>query len=517
MRKTLTMLFVLGLFFSAWAQEVQITDVRKKEFKGVKAILNKTTKKPEGYYTFYVSEKVGGGMVNFTLELYDTDLNLIKKTPITISKHSQISSSAFNGEGFMFAFADIQRRKLTFATIDNEGNIIKQQEIKAEKTYTTDADVFPAQNAGFYVVRPIKEKKIGYKIEKVDHNLNVLWEQRMVPDKGYIGVEAIESANDRLIVTQMKGAALLSKKMIGQIVCFDDKSGDKLFTHDLYDGAVTGVPSAFLIDKDKNVIAGGMYFDGEKWDHTNSDGIFFLKLSPSGKKLAFETAAWKDGIQKFLKASTTGFAISSKPKVFFEDIIETPEGYKVISETFRKNMAVAGSSVALLKRISGSGHVLGWDDDNGSSTFEIMDLMLFNFSKEGKLSGMTHIPKTHTKITLLSPFANMGGITLSRVVREYGYFDYSFSISHPVTGHPVIVSRNLDKRPVISMHMIGENNSLATKSIALDRMPGTVTDARVGALPGTNGRMCVYFYDKKEQTITLYLQDMDLTKTFSKN
>lgn len=519
MRKTLTILLVLGLFINAWAQEVKITDVRKKEFKGVKAILNKTTHKPEGYFTFYVSEKIGKGMVNFTLELYDTDLNLVKQTPITITKNSEVTSSVFNGEAFMFAFADISKRKLSFATIDKEGNIIAQKEVKADKYFTTDAEVYPAQKGGFYVVRPIKEKKYGYKIEKVDHDLATIWEERMVPDKGYIAVEAIESANDRLIVTQMKGASRLSKKMIGQIVCFDDKKGEKLFIHDLYNGSVTGVPTAFLIDKDKNVIAGGMYFDGEKWDNTNSDGIFFLKLSATGKQLVFETTAWKDGIQKFLKASSnSGFALGSKPKVFFEDIIEVDGGYKVISETYRKNLAVAGRTIAMAKLITGDGHVIGRDEDNVKPmTFEIMDLMLFNFSDAGKLTGMTHIPKQHTKITLLYPYANYGGLALSRVVKEFGYFDYSFATVHPLTNDPIIVSRNLEKRPFISIHMLGDNNAFTTKTITMDRMPGTVTDARVGALPGTHGRMCLYFYDKKEKTITLYLQDMELNKNFSRN
>ncbi|EMR01667.1 DUF6770 family protein [Cesiribacter andamanensis] len=508
----------LLLFFAtasaSFAQEVKIEDVRRNEFKGVRAIMNKATNEPAGYYTFYVSEKVGGGMVEFVLELFDTQLNRINRTPITITKRSVVSSSVFNGDAFFFAFADMSKKSMAFVTIDTKGNIIKRRDIEADKRHTTEAEVFPDQNKGFFVIRPIKEKKYGYSIEKLDKELNVLWEKKMVPEKGYIGVEAIESAGNRLIVTQIAGPNRLSKKMLGQILCFNNSDGNLIFSHELFDGVATAMPTAFMVDAENNLVSGGMYFEGEKWDNVNSDGIFFLKLSADGKQLAYSKTDWNDGIKKFLKASTTGFALGSQPKIFFEDIVETSYGYRVIGETFRKNIQLMANPMKMF-----DGHVLGARNSNNSQamTFEIMDLMLFNFNLEGKLSGMTHIPKPHTKITLLDPYNGYGGLQLSRIVKEFGYFDYSFSVSQPLNGNLIIVSRILEKHPKIGMYSVDDiNNKVETKELILDRMPGYVTDARVGALPSTNGKMCIFFYDKKEKTITLYLEDMDLSKTFSR-
>lgn len=513
----------LLLFFAslttAFAQEIKIEDVRKNEFKGVKAILNKNTNQPAGYYTFYVSEKVGGGMVEFVLELFDTRLNRINKTPITITKRSVVSSSVYNGDSFFFAFADMRKKSITFVTIDDKGNVIKRKEVESDKHHTTEAEVYPDPAQGFFVIRPIKEKKYGYSIEKLDKELNTLWEKKMVPAKGYIGVESIESVGNRLIVTQIAGPNRVSKKMVGQIMCFNNSDGNQLFQYDLYDGEATAMPTAFLLDAENNLVSGGMYFKGIKWDNVNSDGIFFLKLSADGKKLAYTKTAWKDGIQSFLKASTTGFAVGSKPKIFFEDIVETAYGYRVIGETFRKNIAVGGGLRAMVKTFT-DGHVLGsnsTNDDSQPMTFEIMDLMLFNFSLEGKLAGMTHIPKPHTKITLLDPYNGYGGLALSRVVKEFGYFDYSFSLPQPMNGNLIIVSRILSKTPKIGIYSIDDiNNKVTTKELTLERMPGYVTDARVGALPSSDDKVCIYFYDKKEKTITLYLEDMELNKIFSK-
>ena len=76
---------------ATFAQSVEIVDVRKKEFKGVHAIVNEITKEVEGYYSFYINEKVGKGMINFVIAIFDVELKLVKKTPITISKRSVIS------------------------------------------------------------------------------------------------------------------------------------------------------------------------------------------------------------------------------------------------------------------------------------------------------------------------------------------------------------------------------------------------------------------------------------------
>ncbi|MCH8905989.1 MAG: hypothetical protein IH840_02780 [Candidatus Heimdallarchaeota archaeon] len=90
-------------------------------------------------------------------------------------------------------------------------------------------------------------------------------------------MEDVEAGEDRIIVIQITKAKLFSKKVKAELVCLSSEEGSILYKYPLFDQEVTGIPSAFLIDKDKNVVTGGMYFNGEKWSNTNSDGIFFLK------------------------------------------------------------------------------------------------------------------------------------------------------------------------------------------------------------------------------------------------
>ena len=156
MRKNLILLVFLALVSCySFAQTAQITGVGKREFRGVKPILNK------GYYTFYVNEKASKGMVEFMLELYDLDLNLIKKTPILISKNSTMIGGEFNGRDFLFAFSDPLKKQNPFATIDMEGNIIKQEVRQNKKTATAGTtQIYPSMDGeGFFVTQLVKEKK----------------------------------------------------------------------------------------------------------------------------------------------------------------------------------------------------------------------------------------------------------------------------------------------------------------------------------------------------------------------
>ena len=94
------MLLALGLtaITASTAQQVQIDGIRPREFRGVNPI------KGKGYYTYYVNEKSGKGMIDFALEIYDLDLNVIKKTNIQVTKNSEVVGSEFNGNDFMFVF-----------------------------------------------------------------------------------------------------------------------------------------------------------------------------------------------------------------------------------------------------------------------------------------------------------------------------------------------------------------------------------------------------------------------------
>jgi hypothetical protein len=522
MRKNFLLAAAFALVSSlSFAQQVQITGVRKNEFRGVKEIENK------GYYTFYVNEKAGKGMVEFMLEIYDQDLNIIKKTPILITKSSIMIDGEFNGKDFLFAFADYSKKENTFATIDINGNIVKQEVRKNKKSATAGTTaVYPSMDGdGFFITQAVKEKKWGYSIEKVDRNMSQLWEKTVTNEKGFVGIEAAEANNGKLVLVTAERPSALSNKVFGKIVCFNGTSGKLNFEQPLYDGARTGIPSSFLIDKAGNVITAGMYFDGEKWDNTDSDGIFFMKLSPEGKKVAYSTTDWDNGIQKLLKSTSRKFSIGSKPKVLFHEIVESNTGdYQVISETFRKTVK-AGTVLAAMASSGGTNR------QPAPMGFTVMDYIIFNYGQNGEVKDINKIEKPYKSDYVDGRIAQMGGVSLAYYMKKQKMFTYEFMTLLPESNLPVIVYTNYDDagiskgKPYVGITSIQSGKESKTTKIAMSKKIGLKNlsntgvpfaissdpgDGKSGAIRSKPGYVCMYYYDKKTKTINMALEELKM-------
>lgn len=510
MKKNFILLALLALVSTfAFAQTAQITGVSKKEFRGVKPILNK------GYYTFYVNEKASKGMVEFMLEIYDLDLKMIKKTPILITKNSAMIGGEFNGRDFLFAFSDPVKKQNTFASIDMDGNIIKQEVRQNKKMATAGTtQIFPSMDGeGFFVTQLVKEKKWGYSVEKLDRNLSALWEKTTSNDKGIVMIEAAEAGNGKLVLVTAERPSMLSNKVFGKIVCIDGGTGKLQYEQPLYDGQRTGIPSAIMIDSEGNVVTAGMYFDGEKWDATNSDGVFFMKLSSAGKKLMYNHVDWDKGIQDKLKATSRKFAIGSKPKVLFHEIIEAGnDGYQVIAETFRKTMK-AGTMLAMAG--GGNSSDVPWG-------FTVMDYVIFNYDKNGEPNYIDKIEKPYKSGYVPGSIANMGGVSLAYYMKKYKMFTYEFTTKLKDTDKQVIVYTNFEDAGLgngtpyigVSTLQMGKesvtNKMPLSKKLAKFTTGGNPEDMRTGAIQSKPGYVCMYYYDKKTETINLALEELKL-------
>ncbi len=503
---TKALLLGLSLFATTIlpAQQVQIDGVRPKEFRGVNPIAGK------GYYTYYVNEKVGKGMVQFALEIYDLDLNLIKKTNVELTKYSNLIGSDFNGQDFMFLFEDLNKRTNTFVSVDAGGNIIKQKTEPTKKILQPGtADIYPAMDGtGFYWTHAIKEKKWGYEVVKLDRDLKELWSKTVTVEKGMTSIAAAESGPGKLIVVSTEVPSLMSKKVLGKVVSFNGSTGQKEYEYPLYDGKQTNLPGAFLIEADGTVTTSGMYYDGEKMTGDNSDGIFFLKLDASGKKVAFNSIDWDNGIQEALKATQRKFSIGSKPKVQFHNLVKESNGnYQVISETFRK---AAGATTALAA-------LGGADASDIPLRFTVMDYIVFNFDGNGEPLDINKIEKPYKSLSV-SGAMNLNGIALAQLMKRYKMFTYEYTTVLP-SGKPAIVYTNFEDaglgagKPYVGVSTIEIGKDTETQKIPLPKkytsfVTGSPDNLKAGALPGRTGKMCFFVYDKKAKAIMMSIEDI---------
>ena len=489
----------------ASAQQVQIDGVRPKEFRGVNPI------KGKGYYTYYVNEKTGKGMIDFALELYDLNLNVIKKTNVQVTKNSILSGSEFNGQDFLFAFYDFKEKSYTLITIDGEGNILKKLTEPVKKIASIGTvQIYPAlDGSGFYITQSVKEKKWGFEVNKVDRNLKKIWSKTETVDKGMISVATAESGPGKVIIIATKLPSALSKKLEGIMMAFNDVTGAKEFEYSLYDGTQTNLPSSFLVEEDGTVVTAGMYYDGDKMSGDNSDGIFFLKLDNAGKKLVYKNIDWDNGIQAALKATSRKFSIGSKPKVLFHEITKTKEGnYQVISETFRKALGVAGA----LSMVGGG------NAQDTPARLTVMDFIIFNYDNDGEPLDINKIEKPYKSIEIAGGMA-MNGIQLALYMKRFKMFTYEFTTVLP-TGKQAIVYTNFEDaglgagKPYVGVSTIDQGQDTETQKIPLTKKYATFIgnpgNLKTGAMPGPSGQMCLFVYDRKAKAILMSIEDLSV-------
>jgi hypothetical protein len=491
-------------FTVASAQQVQIDGVRPKEFRGVNPI------KGKGYYTYYVNEKSGHGMVDFALELYDLDLNVIKKTNVEVTKNSNLSGSEFNGEDFLFVFNDLKKKTNTYITIDSEGNILKKKTEPVKKIASVGTvEIYPAlDGSGFYITHSVKEKKWGFEVSKVDRDLKQLWSHTETVDKGMIGVATAKSGPGKVILITTQVPSLLSKKVSATLMAFNDATGAKEYEYSLYDGKQTNLPSSFLVEPDGTVATAGMYYDGEKMSGDNSDGIFFLKLDNSGNQLAYKSIDWDNGIQEALKATSRKFSIGSKPKVLFHEITKTKDGnYQVISETFRKALGAAGA-LAMMG---------GRNAADVPLRLTVMDFIIFNFDNNGEPLDINKIEKPYKSAEIYGGMT-MNGIQLANYLKKYRMFTYDFTTVLP-SGKQAIVYTNFEDaglgkgKPYVGVSTIDQGKDTETEKIPLAKkyaafMTGNPDNLKTGAMPGPSGKMCLFVYDRKAKAILMSIEEL---------
>lgn len=502
---------VLGLFLVAnvFGQSLEINDVKKNKFKGVYEIRSGQDGAVEGYYTYYMVEKSGKGMRTFEFSIIDKDVKEVIKTQIDLHKWASINNVVFNGKFLLVSYDDTKNKQIVFNVIDLNGKIVKKKSIPTEKKRLTSSTVYAdATGNGFYVVKPeMKKPGYGYSIEKIDNDLARVWKTDQIPVKGSKSVSDLINTADRFAIWEAYSPK--GKRIKPQIVCFDAKTGQKIYTKDGFDGVSTILYNQLRIDEQNNLYLGGAYVDGVKIKNVNNAGIYIMKLDPNGKEVLYTKVNNKEKIQPALASASKGFTLGSKDKVFVEDLILDGDQIIVISEMFRKNANMTPKKIQQSRDLI-TGKYVGWarnSDDKAKCVLEIMDFMLFKFNQEGKLGEIKPIEKeNYNKITCWNPYCHMYGMQLAKALSNLGWFDYCFT-TEDNNGQKIMVCKNnaSKRKPEVFFYTL--DDSYAHKKINLKHQGKIdLEKAKVGyfnALKSDNGNVVVVYHQRKLKRITI--------------
>nr|NQU91329.1 hypothetical protein [Bacteroidota bacterium] len=536
-------LFVLSPFF-LYSQEIEykkIQGVEKKGFKGLKSIVDKTTDKVFGHYTYYRQND------SLAIDFLDVDLNVFKHEKIEISKNVEIDEGIYNGESFLFLVS--ADGKANAYTYNLKGERILNKEL--EYSGTESISVFPSNDEDcYYIVLPKYEKRnYGYNVQKVDSRFNVKWEKEYIPEKGYISVEAAQSGNGRFILIQRTSPKLYSKVAYAELVCFDDINGDLLFKTPLYDDEITAVPSQILIDDEQNIIGAGEFFEGVKARNVKSEGIFVSKLSPSGETIKYNKHTWEEGIQSQLRKTRTTTTVSGKNKVYFHKLKQNEEGgYQLIGEIF--SASKGGAAVGVTANLPGvfgmaggtqnsknyiaattSGRYIGKaKSSQAASSITTQDFIIIELDSDLELEEVRKIEKEYTKIYIFPPFTFVGGLKLAKIIESYGFFDFSFTTEVAGTDEQIVVyNAAYAKHPHVGAFKIAKGVTPVVEKIEFKELKGdsdrkgnkkSGKEGQAGIAKSVDGQMLVYFFVKRDNkrkgkknrkqsgAIYMYLEDV---------
>lgn len=513
----ITSLLIIGVLFTQllFSQSIEINDVKRKRFTGVETIQTGNSDEVSGYYTYYMKEKKSKGMRVFEFTLIDREVTKTIKTEVEIHKAATINSTVFNGQFFLLSYNDYKAKKIVLLTIDTQGKITTKKSIPLDKKKIQASTIYADQAGdGFYIVNSKKVKKMGYgyTLQKVTNELEKVWEKQDVPVKGYKAISNLINSKDRFVIWQEFSPKMFSKKIKPSIVCFDAKTGDKIFERDGYDGVSTILHNQIRISDDGSIYAGGAYVDGEKYKSVNNAGVYLLKLDADGKEVLYTKVNNKEKIQSVLKTTSKSGSLGSKDKVFVEDLILDGDNIIIISEMFKKNMNMTPKGIQQARDLI-TGKYIGWaqsSDDKAKVVMQIMDYILFKFNKDGKLVEIKPINKEdYNKITCWNPYASMNGMDLAKVLSQQGWFDYSFT-EDDGNGKVMVCKNNASKQPEVFIYTLDDN--YAQKKINLKQQSKIdLEKSKVGyfnVLRNKKGKIAVVYFQKKLKRITINLESL---------
>jgi len=157
--------------FSAGAQKLQIDNIRKSAQRASGAI--KDGAEIKGYYFFYVNDKVDKKTNEYSLQILDNNLKVLKDLKFTESNKVTILESAFNGTDLIFLFYNTEDRTFDYRVYGADGNkksfgytreLTKKEKAYLQMTYLAVNDeedtytgLYPVDNVGFISNMPSRE------------------------------------------------------------------------------------------------------------------------------------------------------------------------------------------------------------------------------------------------------------------------------------------------------------------------------------------------------------------------
>jgi hypothetical protein len=498
---------VLALVCASGFSQVKITGVNNFNPAYSNAILNKNND-VDGYYVFYLADKLKKGEREFAIQLYDKNLTEVATKKYVDNKNTFLMKSSFNNSAMMFAMANYKTKEINLLTFDKQANQgstynipLESKEMKYIQMMEASGDfnvLFPVENKGFIFNKVEDNKKIGYSLKFYPTNGGKSWEYNSPDDsKTIMMISPIEVNKDVVVALETSRPGVMSRKLTITTKVLDVNTGKLLFEREYSKKDKPRLITNAFLNNDNSVVLMGEYFKaGDNIMDDKSLGLFTEVIDFTGKTTSENFTTWAEDVAKLMKVKD-GSKIKDKGYIYFHDVIKTQTGeFYAIGEFYKKTVSAAGMAGALL----GGGTPM--------TQLTITDAVIFKFNKEFKLTEVKEFAKGKSR----APSVTDGGSPQlnAHALKAMGAFDYVYTQIDKDNDrfYSCFIDYEREK---------GEKSKRAFKTIVYDegeltedKIYLTGDDKQMYFKPAKLGNVLLLEYNKKAKEVSLHLEKLNI-------
>ena len=514
MKKTLVITLTLFLTLSLWSQTRSVDGVIRIGYRDHGPI--KEGSDVKGYYFYYATDKIDKKTYEWTLDIADNNLNILKSIKFTETKDVAILESSFNGTDLIFLFYNDKERTFEYQTYGADGKkkytynreLTKKEKRYFETTYFGQKDdeqtykgLYPVDGKGFISNMPSREDKdYTFQVDFFSTEKRKQWTYTpTIGGKKFIG-DYLGTFNNVVYFEVLKFTGVFDGKPDSYILGLDLETGKQLFEKPT-DGKYRFYPASMPVLNNGKAYIYGEYFDANaNIAKDKSLGFAFWGIDEKGTILSEKYCSWDLELGKFMNVTSRG-KIDNFGFMYLHNMVQTADGnIYAIGEGFKKVASALGIvSNVLMRGNSGISNI----------KIRVTDMMLIKFDKDFNVKEAKIYDKNSNNIELESGMEFVSGPLIAKMVKyQYGGFDYEYTqVNKDNTSFTICYSdyeRGKDYKGTTFNSISYNDGKITTDKIQ------TKSDAKWARIfPGKQGQVMIMEYYKKDKKIVIHAEKLN--------
>lgn len=439
LKSGLVILFYLMLSQTGSAQSIELKGVDKQGFKGLQSMNG------NGYYVQCFEGRVGKGKETkriFNIYMLTNGLENKVTIKLELLLGDEIEDAAYNNGTFMLVYGNRYKNYRVLKTYDANGAELSTKRLEdiPYRLFAKPASIIPIGTSDFLLLNYVKEKKVGYSLERYSPKLESLFAVTETPEKQKLFPVDVQVVGNRIFVLEFLSRGYgddFQYFVHAYDVANGQSTGKSLLAST--DGKAFGYATFIRPDGKGGVLTGGMFFDEPETRKANSDGFFAARVTADGQ-LTFTQVTWKS-VQDQVKDQSTSTLWGGKTKTFVHDIVPVAGGLQVIGQNYRRGDAQlagekGGSLMGNLNKASSFGGSSA-DAQPYEEAFTAAEFVLFGFDDALNFTGVKKIDKPNSIYIVKKsqnesekpPVGIEKGLNLANILNNKGMLPYRFTLT----------------------------------------------------------------------------------------